>query len=568
MGNYDKKFLDELRQLYDEWEKRHQEEFKAERKKEFRTQDSGFPVKRLYTPLDLEERGFDYVKNLGFPGEYPYTRGLTSTMYRGMPWGITQYFGRPTPEECNKLWKSQVAAGARMVSAAYDLPSQLGFDPDHPRAEGEVGRIGASMCSQKDWEIGLDGIDLKTVGMYGAFNAPAIISLAAHINIGEAQGIEQKDLPGLLQNDILKEFTARGNYIFPVKESMRLTGDILYYTGTNMPKYGAMTVCQAHLSERGANSVHEAALGISEAIAFIQTAVDMGVHADVVAPGITFLTAGRHWRFFEEIAKHRAQRRIYSRVLKERFGAQKPTSQMYRIYQAQGGLDLHREQYLTNLGRSAIAALAGAMFGAQLIDLRCFDEQFGIPTDEATLYSIRTNNMVLRETGVADTVDPLAGSYFVESLTSEMEERICEELDEIDKRGGIIRCIETGYVQRMLSQDAYEYQKKIESAELERVGFNVVRSEQEESLPARVYRSDPQVEGQRRKQVIELKKNRDNAKVKKALDELKLAAKTEAKPENCLIPPMREVCAAYATVGEICDALREVWGEYKEPAIF
>jgi len=568
MAMYEKKFLDELRAIYEEWEKKHEAEFKAERKKEFRTQDSGIPVKRLYTPLDLEERGFDYLKDLGVPGEYPYTRGLTSTMYRGMPWGITQYFGRPTPEECNKLWKSQVAAGARMVSVAYDIPSQLGLDPDHPKAQGEVGRIGASISSQKDWEIGLDGIDLRTVGMYGAFNAPAIISLAAHINIGEKQGISQQDLPGLLQNDILKEFTARGAYIFPVAQSMRLTGDILYYTGTHMPKYGAMTVCSAHLTEKGANSVHEAALSIGEAIAFIQAAVDMGVDVDVVAPGITFLTGGRHWRFFEDVAKHRAMRRVYAKVLRDRFKAKKPASLMLRLYMAQGGLDLHREQYLNNLGRSALAALVGAFAGAQLIDLRCFDEQFGIPSDEATLYSIRINNMVLRETGVADTVDPLAGSYFVESLTSDMEERIWEALGEIDKRGGIIRCIETGYAQRLMAQDAYECQRKIESGEMERVGVNVFQSEKEEGKPARIYRADPKVEETRRAQVTELKKKRDNAKVKKALEELKIAAKTEAKPENCLIPPVREACKCYATVGEMCDALREVWGEYKEPSIF
>lgn len=565
MSMYDKKVLDELREAVIEWEKKHQDEFKAERKT-FVT-ESGIPIKRVYTPLDLEEKGFNYLKDLGLPGEYPYTRNNSSTGYRSRLWTISHYSGHATPEECNRLWKEAVKSGARIVSAAYDLPSQLGIDADDPRAEGEVGRVGISVCSQQDWEVAWDGIDFSKIGPYGAFNAPAIISLAAHINIADQQGVSQKDMPGLLQNDILKEFMARGNYIFPPAPSMRLVADTLYYTGTYMPKYQAITVCGVHQSEKGANCIHEAAFALADAFAYLQASVDMGVDVDVVAPGIMFLPGCDHYVFWEEIAKLRAMRRIYAKVLKGRFKAKKPASIQCRLYAAGGGTALYREQYLNNIARSTLATVVGAFSGCELIDVRSYDEQFGIPSTEAVINTIRFINVVQRETGVTDTVDPLGGSYFVESLTMDTEERIWKELEEIDRRGGIINCIETGYAQRVIAEDGYKWLRAFERGEIERVGVNIFRSEGEEQRPMRIYRADPKVGEIRKAQVAELRRKRDNAKVKKALEEVKAVARLEAKPENNLVPPVREACKVYATVGEICDALREVWGEYREISI-
>jgi len=567
MKLFEKKALDELKEAFEAWEKKHGDEFKTERKT-FVT-ESGIPIKRVYTPLDLAEKGFDYLKDLGLPGEYPYTRNNKATGYRGKLWGITAYGGKALPEESNELWKAQVAAGADTISVAYDLPCQLGLDPDNPKAEGEVGRTGISMVTQKDWEIAYDGIDYNKVGVYQVFNAPAIVGFANHIVLGERRGIGLKELRGILQNDVLKEYMARGNYIFPPAQSIRLTGDILSYVGEYMPRYQGTTVCGVHQSERGANNIHELVLAIANAIAYVEAAVERGVDVDKVAPGVMFFPGCDHYVFWEEIAKFRAHRRMWAKVMKERFKAKRPESLQCRLYSAEGGTSLHREQYLNNLGRISLSALVGALSGCELIDSRAYDEQFGIPTTEAQVTSVRLQNVVAYETGVDDTVDPLAGSYYVEWLTKETEERAWQELEEIDKRGGIARCIETGYAQRLIAQDAYVWQKRFESDELKRVGVNVFQSAAgEEEKPVRIYRTDPAVEAKRKEAVAEVKKKRDNAKVKKALDEITSLANLEATAENNLVPPVLEAVRGYATVGEICDALREAWGEYHEPSIF
>ena len=567
MELFEKKALDEIKEAFEAWEKKHQDEFKTERKT-FVT-ESGIPIKRVYTPLDLAEKGFDYMKDLGLPGEYPYTRNNKSTGYRSKLWGITAYGGKALPEESNGLWKAQVAAGASTISMAYDLPCQLGLDPDHPKAEGEVGRVGVSMVTQKDWEIAFDGIDLSKIGVYQVFNAPAIIGFANHIVQGEQRGIALKDLFGMLQNDVLKEYMARGNYMYPPSHSLRLTADILSYVGEHMPCYQATTVCGVHQSEKGANDIHELGLALANAIAYVEAAVERGVDVDSVAPGVMFFPGCDHYVFWEEIAKFRAHRRMWAKIMKERFGAKKPESLQCRLYAPEGGTSLHREQYLNNIGRITLAALVGALSGCELIDSRAYDEQYGIPTTQAQVTSVRLQNMVAYETGVDDTVDPLAGSYYVECLTMETEERVWKELEEIDKRGGIVRCIETGYAQRMIAQDAYVWQKRFESDELKRVGVNIFQSaEGEEEKPVTVYRSDPTVEAKRKAAVAEVKKKRDNAKAKKAVDEIKAMAKLEGTAQNNLVPAVLEASRHYATVGEICDALREVWGEYREPPIF
>ncbi len=564
---FNQKALDDLRGAIAEWTKKFQEKFKTERKV-FAT-ESGIPIKRVYTPLDLVEKGFDYLKDLGLPGEYPYVRSITPVGYRGKLWGITAYGGKGTPEESNELWNAQITAGADTISVAYDLPSQLGLDPDNPKAEGEVGRVGISMVSQKDWEVAWEGIDFRKAGVYQVFNAPAIFGFANHIALAEKRGISTQELRGMLQNDVLKEYMARGNYIFPPGPSIRLVGDILHYVGKNMPRYQAITVCGVHQSERGADNIHELALMMANASAYLQAAVERGVDVDSIAPGIMFFPAGDHCVFFEEIAKFRAMRRMWAKIMKERFRAKKPESLQCRVYSAEGGTGLHKEQYLNNIGRISLATLAAALSGLELIDTRSYDEQFGIPTTEAQVNTIRTQNVVAYETGVDSTVDPLGGSYFIESLTYETEERAWKVLEEIDNRGGIVRCIETGYAQNLIAKDAYEWQKRFENNEIKRVGVNIFQSSVGEAeKPMRIYRSNPAVERQRIEAIVEMKKKRDNTKVKKSLDELKALAREAPSAGNNLVPAVIEAVKIYATVGEVCDSFREVWGEFTEPSIF
>jgi len=564
---YTKTSIDQLKEAVAAWSKTNEQKFKTERR-EFVT-ESGIPIKRVYTPLDLEEKGIDYLRDIGLPGAYPHVRNNSPVGYRGKLPDVTAYGGKGTPEESNALWKSQLAAGANSVYVAYDLPTQLGFDPESPKAAGEVGRVGISMVSQRDWEVAFDGIDFAKAGVNQVINAPTIAGLANHITLAASRGIAVKDIKGFQQNDVLKEYMARGNYIFPPGPSIRLTGDILQYVGLNMPRYQATTVCGAHQSERGANNINELALMMVNATAYLQAAVDRGVDIDVVAPGVMFLPGCDHYLFFEEIAKLRAMRRMWAKILKEKFKARKPESLQCRMLGAHGGMGLHREQYLNNIGRIALAALAGAMSGVEIMDTRSYDEQFGIPTTEAQVNTIRIQNVVFYETGVDATVDPLGGSYFVESLTSETEERAWKVIEEIEKLGGIVRCIETGYVQRLIAKDAYEWQKRFESNEVLRVGVNIFQSgEGEAEKPVRIYRSNPAIEKQRVDAVLEMKKKRDSRKVGKSLDELTALAREAPTAKNNMVPAVIEAVKDYATVGEICDAFRKAWGEFREPNAF
>ncbi|MFC2067384.1 methylmalonyl-CoA mutase family protein, partial [Chloroflexota bacterium] len=516
--------LEELRGAVKGWEKKYQDRFKNERKpeEEFAC-DSGISVKRVYTPLDLAEKGFDYMKDLGLPGEYPYARGITPGGYREELWHVSQYSGRPTPEESNKLWKAAIEAGMNYCYIAYDLPTQLGLDPDNPRAEDEVGRVGISMVSQRDWEIAFDGIDLNKIRVAQVANAMGFIGIANYLCLARKRGIDWKQLHGACQNDILKEYLARGNYIFPPEPSIRLVGDALVFCSKNVPNYQAIQVTGAHYSESQATPVHEAAFALADAFCYMQAAVDRGIDIDVIAPNMQFLPGTEHYGFFQEIAKFRAWRKIYARVLKESFGAKKPESMMARLYVEEGGNSLQRKQYLNNIARITMSIVVAALSGAQHIGLRAYDEQFGIPTQEAIITNVRLQHVVAQETGITDTVDPLAGSYFVESLTSEFEERITAEIEKIDKLGGVVKCIENGYMKNILVQDAYKWQKEFESGKVIRVGANFYPSEEEER-PLIIYRADPKVEQQRVDAVKEVKKKRDNAKVKKALDEMKAIA--------------------------------------------
>ncbi|MDO8567847.1 MAG: methylmalonyl-CoA mutase family protein [Dehalococcoidales bacterium] len=563
---FEKDKLTEISKEVKAWEKKNQERFKKERKPEF-TCDSGIPVRRVYTPLDLEQKGFDYMKDLGLPGEYPYTRGTLPGGYREELWHISQVSGYATPEETNKLWKASIQAGLASPYIAYDLPCQLGLDPDNPRAEGEVGRVGVSLVSQRDWEVAFDGIDVGKIKVVQVANAHGAIGIANHLCLAKKQGVSFDKLLGVCQNDILKEYIARGNYIFPPEPSLRLVSDTLAYCGKNVPNYQPIQVSSAHYSESQATPVHDAAFCLADAFCYLQGAVDSGVDVDLIAPGMQVISGTEHYGFFQEVAKHRAMRKIFAKTLKERFKAKKVESMMLSLYVAQGGNSLQRKQYLNNIARSTLATLVAALVGGQHVDLRAYDEQFGIPTQDAIIANIRIQHVVAQETGVTDTVDPLGGSYFVEWLTSEFEERINKEIDAIDKQGGVVRCIENGYMKKILVRDAYKWQRDFEAGRVIRVGNNFYPS-QEDEKPFRIYRADPAVEQKRINSIQELKKNRDNKRVKKALGELKATASLPATPANNLMPAVIEAVDSYATVQEISDVFRELWGEYKEPSVF
>ncbi|CAG4885123.1 putative Methylmalonyl-CoA mutase [Georgfuchsia toluolica] len=561
---FDKKCLQDIRSAMDKWESGNRQEF-AKEAKQFAT-ESGIPVGRIYTPLDLAEKGFDYLKDLGFPGSYPFTRSISPVGYRDGVWNSSQYSGRPTPEETNTLWKTQLAAGQSRVYVAYDLPSQLGYDPGHSMAEGEVGRVGISMCSLRDWEVAFDGIDIRKTVVSQVNNAMAITAVACHLALAEKRGIPFSELSGSCQNDILKEYTSRGNYVFPPAPGMRLAIDTVAYCGEHLPNYMPMTVSFNHPAQVGAHPVHHIAFALANAFAYYQYSTDRGLDIDTLAPGIMFLGGIGHHDFFEEIAKYRAMRKIYARVLKERFNAKKPSSMAAKFLGGACGTDMYREQYLNNIARGAITALVGILAGVQICDLRAYDEQYGIPTNAAIITALRTQQVAFYESGAADTVDPLGGSYFVESLTLELEERINKELERIERQGGVLAGIESGYFRRVMAEDAMALHKRFERGDITRVGVNRFQNNDEDQPPTTVYRADPKLEGHRVAAVNELKRNRDNEKVTKALAAVKAMAIAEATANNNMMPVMLDAVKAYATYGEICDVLREVWGEYKEPS--
>ncbi|MFC2065846.1 methylmalonyl-CoA mutase family protein [Chloroflexota bacterium] len=560
--------ISKLRNMFNEWQERHKEEFKKEQKPEAEfLSESGIPIRRVYTPLDLEEKGFEYEKDLGMPGDFPYTRGLTPGGYRVEPWSQSLYSGYATPEESNKLWREAVKTGVETVFIAYDLPTQLGYDPDSQMARGEVGKIGVSLTTQKDWEIAFDGIDLNKVRISQVPNAVAAFQVANLIHLAERTGADLNKIRGHCQNDILKEYTVRGNYIFPPEPSLRLAIDIVSYCRRVVPQYLTMSVTGLHFSEFQCTPVHEAAFMLADLYCYLDEALKRGLDIDDLAPSIELSTGIDHYTFFEEIAKHRAIRRVFSRAMKERFNAKNPESLKARIGAAQGGNSLQREQYLNNIARTAITAVAATLSGVGRLTLRPYDEQYGIPTPEAMMTTTRVKYVITQETDILNTVDPLAGSYFVEWLTSEFEERITKDIEAIDKQGGALKCIENGYIKRKLVEDAYKWQKDFEAGKVVRVGANFATTETVEK-PVSVYRTDPKVEQQRIEAVNEVKKWRDNAKVKKALDELKAIALLPASPDNNLMPPIVEAVKCYATNGEVTGALREIWGEHIQRDVF
>lgn len=529
---------------------------RPERKKEFVT-DSQITIDRLYTPDDQGD--FDYAEKLGLPGEYPYTRGVQPTMYRGRHWTMRQYAGFGSAEETNERFKYLLQQGQTGLSCAFDLPTQIGYDSDQPLSRGEVGKVGVAIDSLKDMEILFDGIPLDQVSTSMTINAPAAVLLAMYIAVGEKQGVQPDKLAGTIQNDILKEYVARGTYIFPPAQSMRLITNIFEYCAQNVPNWNTISISGYHIREAGASAVQEIAFTLSDGIAYVDAAIKAGLDVDEFAPRLSFFF-NAHLNFFEEVAKFRAARRIWTKIMKERFGAKNPKSMMLRFHTQTAGSTLTAQQPDVNIMRVAFQALSAVLGGTQSLHTNSRDEALALPTEHSVLIALRTQQVIGYEIGAADTVDPLGGSYFVETLTDEIENKVWEYINKIEDLGGAVKAIEGGYMQKEIQESAYRYQKAVESGEQVVVGVN--KFQMKEEKPKDLMRVDPAVEKFQVAKTQKVRAERDNALIEKCLGTLKAAAQTDAN----LMPIIIEAVKAYATLGEICDVLREIFGEYQAVA--
>ncbi len=552
--------LDKIKARKENWEKSQIEKTLAkrpERKAEF-TNGSGIQIKRLYDPEDIEN--LDYNESLAYPGEYPYTRGVQPTMYRGKFWTMRQYAGFATAEESNKRYKYLLNQGQTGLSVAFDLPTQIGYDSDHSLSEGEVGKVGVAIDSLKDMEILFDGIPLDKVSTSMTINAPASVLLAMYIAVAEKQGVTADKLSGTIQNDILKEYIARGTYIFPTEPSMRLITNIFEYCASNVPKWNTISISGYHIREAGSTAVQEVAFTLADGIAYVNAAIKAGLDIDEFGPRLSFFF-NSHNDLLEEVAKFRAARRLWAKIMKERFGAKDPKSLMLRFHTQTGGSTLTAQQPDNNVVRVAVQTLAAVLGGTQSLHTNSRDEALALPSEDSVRIALRTQQIVAYESGVTETIDPLAGSYYVESLTDEIEKRAADYISKIDDFGGAAKAIERGYIQKEIQESAYNYQKEIEKGERIVVGMNKFTIE--ESTPKGLLRVDPVV-GEMQKQKLEnLRNERDNKKVSENLEALKAAASGETN----LMPYIIDSVKSYATLGEICGVLREVFGEYQQSVI-
>jgi methylmalonyl-CoA mutase N-terminal domain/subunit len=529
-----------------------------ERRKEFVT-GSGSPVRRLYTPLDL--KGKSYEDSIGYPGEYPYTRGVQNTMYRGRFWTMRQYAGFSTAEESNKRYKFLLEQGTTGLSVAFDLPTQIGYDSDHALSQGEVGKVGVAIDSLADMETLFAGIPLDKVSTSMTINAPAAVLLAMYIVVAEKQGVSADKLNGTIQNDILKEYVARGTYIFPPTPSMRLITDIFAYCSKEVPAWNTISISGYHIREAGSSASQEVAFTLADGIAYVEAAIKAGLDVDEFGPRLSFFF-NAHNDLFEEVAKYRAARRVWAKIMRERFGAKNPKSLMLRFHTQTGGSTLTAQQPDNNVVRVTLQALAAVLGGTQSLHTNSRDEALALPTEDSVRIALRTQQIIAYESGAAETVDPLAGSYYVESLTDRIEGEALAYLKRIDDLGGAVRAIEQGYVQQEIQDSAYAYQMAIESGDRVVVGLN--KFQVKEGPPKGLLRVDPVVGERQVEKLHALKDKRDNAAVKASLAALEAAAKGT----DNLMPPIIEAVRRYATLGEICDVLRGVFGEYHPSAMF
>jgi len=516
---------------------------------------SGEEVKRVYTPLDIQE--MNYNDDIGLPGEYPFTRGAYGSMHRGRLWTMRMYAGFATAEESNRRYKYLVEQGSSGLSVAFDLPTQIGYDSNHELANGEVGKVGVAIDSLKDMEVLFDGIPLDKVSTSMTINAPAGVLLAMYIAVAEKQGVSPDKLRGTIQNDILKEYIARGTYIYPTKPSMRLITDIFEYCSENVPKWNTISISGYHIREAGSTAAQEVGFTIADGIAYVEAALEAGLDVDAFAPRLSFFF-NAHNDLLEEVAKFRAARRLWAKIMKERFGAKNPKSMTMKFHTQTGGSTLTAQQPENNIVRVTIQTLAAVLGGTQSLHTNSKDEALALPSEDSVRTALRTQQVVAHESGITNTADPLAGSYFIESKTNEIEKAALEYIEKIDDLGGAPEAINKGYIQQEIMDAAYNYQKEVETNERVIVGMN--KFQIDEKPPTGLLKVDPAVEEKQTKQIDELKENRDSKAVETSLEDLKKACETD---EN-VMPYILKAVKVYATLGEISDVMREVFGEYQQ----
>jgi len=526
----------------------------GERQERFSTDTGGQPVERLYTPADVSD--LDYAEDLGFPGEEPYTRGVYPTMHRGRLWTMRQYAGMGTARETNERFRYLIEQGSSGLSMAFDLPTQKGYDSDAAMAAGEVGKAGVAIDSLRDMEVVFDGIPLDEVSTSMTINAPAAVLLAMYVAIGDRQGVPREQLRGTIQNDILKEYIARNLYIYPPEPSMRLITDVFEFCASEVPNFNTISISGYHIREAGSTAAQEVAFTLGDGIEYVEAALDAGLDVDDFAPQLSFFF-NAHNNVFEEVAKFRAARRLWATIMEERFGAESETSKQLKFHAQTGGSTLTAQQVENNVVRVAYQALAAVLGGAQSLHTNGKDEALSLPTEQSVRTALRTQQILAHESGVADTIDPLGGSYYVESLTDDVAAEATEILDEVDERGGMLDAVESGWVKRQIQDVAFERQREIESGERVVVGVNEYQVDEEPRVE--IEEVDEADENRQKQRLREVKDERDDEAVEATLAAIREAAAGDAN----LVPPIVDAVKAYATVGEISDVLREVFGEYR-----
>jgi methylmalonyl-CoA mutase N-terminal domain/subunit len=553
--------LKEIRRQKQRWEKETLAKSfdKLPEKGEFVT-SSRIKVSRIYAPDDIAD--YEYSRDLGFPGEYPFTRGVYPTMYRARLWTMRQYAGFGTAEQTNQRFKYLLSQGQKGLSVAFDFPTQVGYDCDHALSRGEVGRAGVSVSTLRDMEIVFDGIPLDKITTSMTINAPTNVLLAMYIAVGQKQGVAESNLGGTVQNDILKEYAARGMYIYPPKPSMRLVTDIFEYCCQHMPEWNTISISGYHIREAGATAVQEVAFTLANAIAYVNAAVERGLNLDKFAGRLSFFFAA-HNNFLEEIAKFRAARKLWAKIMKDCFGAKNPGSCMLRFHTQTSGVSLTAQQPYNNIVRVALQALSAVLGGTQSLHTNSFDEAYALPSDQAVLVALRTQQIIAYESGVVDSVDPLAGSYCIEYLTREIEEKAEKYIEQIDALGGAVTAVEKGFVQREITDSAYRHQKEVEERRRVVVGVNEFKTE--EHVPIKTLQMDPRNEEKLAKRLKQVRSERNQPRLNEALGKLRRAAEHD---KTNLMPFVLEVVKQYGTLGEVCGTLREIFGEYEPSCVF
>jgi methylmalonyl-CoA mutase, N-terminal domain len=552
---FDPKEIEKIQSEIHKWNDKGQKASKgnSERSLDFQT-SSGIKIKKVFSPADNAE--MDYLRDLNLPGEFPFTRGIQPNMYRGKLWTMRQYAGFGSAEDTNRRYRYLLDQGQTGLSVAFDLPTQIGYDSNHPLAEGEVGKVGVAIDSMKDMATLFDKIPLDKVSTSMTINAPASVLLAMYIAVAEEHGIAKSKLNGTIQNDILKEYSSRGTYIYPPAPSMRLITDTFSYCAREIPNWNPISISGYHMREAGCTAVQEVAFTLANAIAYVENALRVGLNVDDFGPRLSFFF-NAHLNFLEEIAKFRAARRLWAKIMKNRFGAKNPRSLMLRFHTQTAGSTLTAQQTMNNIVRVSWQALSAVLGGAQSLHTNSMDEALALPSEQSAQVALRTQQLIAYESGVADTVDPLGGAYYIEALTDEIERQAEVLIGQVDKMGGAVAAVEQGYIQREIQESAYRYQKEIESGERIVIGMN--KFQVKETTAQTLLEIDPEVQNIQMQRIADLKNSRDTRKAHSSLEKLEETARGDG---NLMIPIL-ECVRSLCTLGEICDTLRRVFGEYK-----